>query len=459
MGATTIAVLKKYMDERFGRIERALVVPIYGAYWDKGASPTLVRTHDAVGMEANVGVDGEWVHNDFDRAEIFGEMGPVTDEYGNTFIRIPKFYIRKTDGPGYKTWAVSKHQYPGFYRPWCFWDFERGVELPYVDVGKYKASLGSGNRLESKPDTHPRVNTNIVFFRSYARNNNAGGRKGYQLLDIHVYDVLQTLMYIEFATLDLQSVMRGFTSGAYSGAHAAVLSESGTNQIIVTDAVASNFRVGQSIVIGSGAGSNSVTGSQHRVITDITDAGGGNSAIVFDGSPVNISEGDVISSRGWTNGFSRNIASSSGCIGANDGKYPCCYRGIESPYGDIWQFVDGININEHQVWVCNDAEQYASNLFASPYVPLNYINRNKDGYVKQMGFDPSAPFAEFPIEVGGTASTYYSDYYTQITGQRIALVGGHWDLGFGAGPSCWNLGFSSAHTSVSFGGRLLKKPL
>src|SRR5690606_39467258 len=57
---------------------------------------------------AAVGVDGEWVRNDFDSAEIFGEMGPVTDDYGNVFIRIPKLYIRKTDGPGYKTWAVSK---------------------------------------------------------------------------------------------------------------------------------------------------------------------------------------------------------------------------------------------------------------------------------------------------------------------------------------------------------------
>ena len=66
MGAITIAVLKKYMDERFGRIERALGVPIYGVYWDKGPDPTLIRTHDAVGMEANVGVDGEWVRNDFD---------------------------------------------------------------------------------------------------------------------------------------------------------------------------------------------------------------------------------------------------------------------------------------------------------------------------------------------------------------------------------------------------------
>ena len=458
MSATTIAVLKKYMDERFGKIERALGAPIYGAYWDKSSDPTLTRTHDAVGMEANVGVDGEWVHNDFDRAEIFGEMGPVTDDYGNVFIRIPRFYIRKTDGPGYKTWAVSKHKYPGFYLPWCFWDFERGVELPYVDVGKYKASLGSGDRLESKPDTHPLVNANIVAFRNYARNNNAGGRKGYQQLDIHVYDVLQTLMYIEFATLDLQSVMQGFVSGAYSDDHVALVSESATNRVVIATNHANYFRVGQSIGIGTSTKSNAVAGP--RVVLEINDLGGENSEIIFDGDPVNIGEGNVVASRGWLNGFSKNIASSSGYIGTNDGKYPCSYRGIESPYGDLWQWVDGVNINDHQAWVCKDADQYASNQFAgSAYEVLGYVNADANGYPKEMGFDPDYPFAEFPVELGGSSTTYYSDYYYQSTGQRVALVGGYWYNGSYSGPACWNLYFSSSYSCVRIGGRLLKKPL
>ena len=200
MSLLTAALIRRRIDDLESRLPGA---PIYGVYWDKGPDPTLIRTHDAVGMEANVGVDGEWVHNDFDRADIFGEMGPVTDDYGNVFIRIPKFYIRKTDGPGYKTWAVSKHKYPGFYLPWCFWDFERKRELPYVDVGKHLASLGDGNRLQSVPGEMPLVSVNIVNMRNYARNNNVGGIRGYQLLDIHTYDVIRTLMLIEFATLNI----------------------------------------------------------------------------------------------------------------------------------------------------------------------------------------------------------------------------------------------------------------
>lgn len=458
MSATTIAVLKKYMDERFGKIERVLGTPIYGVVWDKGSSPTLVRTDDAIGMVANVGVDNQVVRNDFDYAPIFGEMHEVTDILGNVFIRIPKFYIRKTDGPNFKTWQVSKVRYPGFYLPWCFWDFEKSIELPYIDVSKYNASLQDG-RLCSTPGVPPLVNTNIVNFRNYARANNDEGLKGYQQLDVHVYDVLQTLMYIEFATLDMQSVMRGFVDGRYGvEADVAIISETATNRIVLNSASAAGYRVGQTISAGTSRyGTNVFYG---RSILAIEDYDADNKAIVFDGEPVDIAAGNLLQNTGAVSGFSDKVAASSGSIGSNaEGKYPCMYRGIENPYGSVWQWVDGVNINYYQSWVCKDAEQYASNLFASPYEMLGYVNSDTNGYVMQMGFDPAFPFAEFPVEVGGTASTYYSDYYYCDTGQRVARVGGSLRSGSTAGPSVWYLTASSSHASVNVGGRLVKKAL
>ena len=192
--------------------------PIYGVRWDKSENPTLIRTHDAVGMVANAGVDGQHVQNDFDNAQIYREMGEVTDELGNVFIRIPKFYIRKTDGDGFKTWQISGYLHPGFYLPWCFWDFENERELDYVDIGKYPASLSSdGQRLESKPGVKPLVNTTIVEFRQLARANG----KGYQLLDIHAWDVIQCLFWVEFATLNSQSIMMGLVNGTAAATNGA----------------------------------------------------------------------------------------------------------------------------------------------------------------------------------------------------------------------------------------------
>ncbi len=453
MGIVGSMIVAKKLDEL--RESIAPKGPIYGAYWDKGSDPTLTRIHDAEGMEANVGLGGEWAKNDFDRAEIFGEIGPVTDELGNAFIRIPKLYIRKTKGPNHRTWEVSKHQYPGFYLPWCFWDFVKGRELPHVDVGKHLASLGDGNRLRSAPGEFPLNNTNIVQMRTYARNNNADGLSGYQQLDVHVYDILRTLMFIEFATLDMQSVMRGFADGVYS-AYNPEISESGTNRIITTNARAGNFVVGQSVALGAAYNTAS---AESREILAIEPYDEDLSQIIFDGDPIDVSTDQEFSNRAWRTGWSSRIAASSGSFGSlSAGKYPCMYRGIESPYADLYQFVDGVNIQAWQTWVTHNADDYASNLFAHPYKQLGYVNGDIDGYVTEFGHDPAEPYAEFPVAVGGSASTYYSDYYYQGTGTYIACVGGYWSYGSYYGPSFWILYYPSSYANALIGGRLLKTP-
>jgi hypothetical protein len=455
MSATTIAVLKNYMDKRFTKLERGLGTGVYGVAWDKGPNPTLTRINDSVGMVANVGVDGEVVQNDFDFAPIFGEMAEVEDNLGNVFIRIPKFYIKKTDGPDFKTWQVSKVRYAGFYLPWCFWDFEKGEELPYIDVGKYTASLSPDNKLQSIPDVPPLVGSNIVQFRDYAKANG----KGYQLLDIHVTDIIRTLMFIEFGTLNIQSIMQGYVSGRYGAeTDLAEIAENTTNRIIINNVSADNYRVGQTISIGT---SRYVTNVCYgRVITAIETYDANNKAIYFDGEPVDIAVGNFLMNSGTVNGFSRGIASSSGSIGDNtSGKYPCVWRGIENPFGNIWQFVDGVNITDNQAWICKDADKYASNLFTDPYEQLSYINSNADGYTKELGFDHRNPFAEFTTSVGGGATTYYSDYYYQREDQRIAHFGGYWYAGSYAGLSFWGLHNASSSTSVVLGGRLVKKAI
>jgi hypothetical protein len=456
MDVLTYALGKQYTDKQVASATRA--GDIYGVRWDKGSSPTLTRTGDAVGKVANVGVDGTFVQNDFDNLQIYREIGPVTDSYGNVFIRIPKFYIRKTDGAGFKTWEVSKTQYPGFYLPWCFWDFTNSKELPYIDVGKYKATVDGSSKLQSVPNLAPLINQNIVTFRTYAKNNNINGLKGYQQLDIHVVDVLQTLFYVEFATLNSQAVMAGWISGQYTNSHTATVAEASVNRIIVANATAALYAVGQPISIGTSQGGNQICYGRTITSIDVYDAN--NKAISFDGVPVTIAVGNMMYNTGWVNGFSKSIAASSGSLGSNtDGKHPFIYRGIESLWGDIWQFVDGVNINNNQAWVTENAESYASNVFAAPYKQLGYINANANGYPIEMGYDPNYPYAALPKTIGGGSSTYYSDYYYQATGQFIALLGAYWVSGSIAGLSGWSLNNSSGDAAVSVGGRLLKKAL
>ena len=429
---------------------------IYGVLWDKGSSPAMVRTDASIGMTAAAGVGTGLVRNDFDSAEIFREIHDVTDTYGNVFRRIPKIYIRKTDGTGFKTWQISKTQYPGFYLPWCFWNFATSQELPHVDVGKNKATKDASNRLESKPNLYPLVSDTIVNFRTFARNNNAGGLLGYQQLDIHVVDLLQTLFYIEFATLNSQAIMQGYSTGQYLATHTATVAETAVNRIIVVNAHADLYRVGQAISVGTFLGDNQIFYGRNITAIDVYDAS--NKAITFDGAVVDIAVGNVLYNTSWKNGFSANIAASSGSIVSNsDGKYPCVYRGIESPWGDIFQFVDGVNINELQAWVTPNAADYASNVFASPYVQLGYVNHSADGYTTAMGHDANYPYAAFPTAGGGSDTTFYSDWYYQAAGQRVARFGGSWLGSVFSGLSYWILFITSSTPNVDAGGRLVRK--
>jgi len=429
---------------------------IMGVSWDKAATPTLTRTDSAIGMVAAAGVDTGVVTNNFDAAPIFREIYDVTDTLGNVFVRIPKFYIRKTDGAGYKTWQISKTQYAGFYLPWCFWDFANSRELPYFDFGKYKATKDGSNKLQSVANVYPLINTSIADMRTYAKNNNTGGLAGYQQLDLHAADVLQALIYTEFATIGSQSIMAGYTAGQYNASHTATVAENNVNRIIVANATAALYAVGQAISVGTSLGGNQIFYGRTITSIDVYDAS--NKAISFDGATVNIAIGNILYNTGWKNGFSANITATSGSLVSNSsGLYPCKYRGIESPWGDIWQFVDGVNITGYQAWICKDASSYASDVFASPYEQLGYVDGNTDGYVVAMGYDANYPFAALPVTVGGSDSTYYSDYYYRATGQRIARVGGSWYNGLDAGLSHWAPDVASTGVSTRIAGRLVRK--
>jgi hypothetical protein len=426
----------------------------YGVDWDVSAK-TFTRTNDATDLTVNVGTDLNIVENDFDVSELFGSLTEVEDDYGNVFIKWPKTYLRKIVTPTRVINQASLQKKPNYYRPAMFWDFTNNKELDYVLIGKHIGSLSDdGTRLESKPGKYPLVNKNIVQMRTLAQANGAG----YQQLDIHTVDFLQTLFTIEQATLDSQSKLFGYANGRYTATDLAVVTESDTNRVVLSNATADLYEVGQSISIGTTQGGNQIF--YGRTITEITVVDPSNKALVFDGNPVSITAGNMVYNTGYKTGFSANIASSVGSIKSNSsGKHPFVWHGIESLYGDIWQFVDGVNINENQSWVCKNAANYASNAFAYPYEKLSYINATSNNYVIARGFDRAHPYAQLPTAVGAVGDSQYKDYYYQATGQRIARVGGYWSYGSAAGLFYWRLGDSSSNAHVSFGGRLLKKAL
>lgn len=424
---------------------------IYGVSWTK-ADVALTRTNAAVGFTAEAGVDASAVTNDFDTAEIYSEFVEWTDADGNVFIKIPKFYIRKTDIAGFKSWQICKQRMPGSYLPWCFVNFTTGEELDYVYVGKYVASE-SGGKLKSLANQYPLINKNIVEFRAYAQANGAG----YQQLDIHIMDMLQVLFTVEFATLNSQAIMAGWTSGVYAATEVLTADTVAANTIVVSNVTGAKFAVGQPVGLGTSLSGNQVFYGRNITQIDVDTPSAGSTTITVDGAAFNAATGNYLYNVGWKSGFSSGIAATSGSLANNtNGKNPFVYRGIENIWGNVWQFVDGLNINARQAWYCKDANDYASNVFASPYIQIGYVNKDANGYVKYMGFDASNPMVELPVDV---STNLYKDYYYQVSGQIIAVVGGGWYNGGGAGVWRWDLGNSSASAGMYVGGRLCKKDI
>lgn len=108
------------------------------------------------------------------------------------------------------------------------------------------------------------------------------------------------------------------------------------------------------------------------------------------------------------------------------------YRHIENPYGNVWTFVDGILINEHEVFLCTDPQYYGDEITEN-YLSTGITTPDSNGYPKDLIFSDSYSWALIPSELGGSTSTYLCDYYYQNSGLRILLVGGLWNYGGNAG--------------------------
>lgn len=145
----------------------------------------------------------------------------------------------------------------------------------------------------------------------------------------------------------------------------------------------------------------------------------------------------------------------SGCL-ANDSKHSVIYRGIEDIFGNIFQFVDGINVKNRVAYICYDPSKYAVDKFDDGYTAVGYTNSSNDNYIKQLGYDANHPLISLPTVTGGSSTTYIPDYYYSNTGNRIVLVGGYFGNSNAAGLWYWSCHHTSSYSSGYLGSRLLR---
>ena len=149
-----------------------------------------------------------------------------------------------------------------------------------------------------------------------------------------------------------------------------------------------------------------------------------------------------------------------------DGKTSVCWRGKENFWGNIWKFVYGINIwgngkmGGGQPYICSDFS-FAESKNSGNYEPAGFTVTNANGYISAMGYSTACDWLFIASECLGNSSLPVGDY-TYITvnlnGYRIALLGGYWNYGGGAGGFYWYLNGSVGDRGRYIGGRLVYIP-
>lgn len=148
-----------------------------------------------------------------------------------------------------------------------------------------------------------------------------------------------------------------------------------------------------------------------------------------------------------------------------DGKTSICYRGVENFWGNIWKFAYGINFycevgKPFLGYVCKDFN-YAESKKTDNYENIGFALPSENGYVSAMGYSTKYDWLFLPSEVKGNSSLPVGDYYYQNNtwdGYRIALLGGSWVVGSGAGGFYWYLSSGVGNRSRGIGGRLVYVP-
>lgn len=136
------------------------------------------------------------------------------------------------------------------------------------------------------------------------------------------------------------------------------------------------------------------------------------------------------------------------------------YRGIENPFGHIWKYTDGANIQVTTgdaglsvLWTTDDPSNFSDTSYTGYDKKGNICRTN--GYAKKMLLGEDGDIVA--TEVGGSSSTYWCDYYyayTSANRMQVVLIGGNADYGSIAGLACVNANLAPSATARYFGSRL-----
>lgn len=156
-------------------------------------------------------------------------------------------------------------------------------------------------------------------------------------------------------------------------------------------------------------------------------------------------------------GSCNSVANLTGRPAGTDGKVDVIWRGIEGFWGNVWEWVDGLNFNNGTYYVCNDISKYADNTSTS-YEKLSFTGATNwaASYITETGLDTgNNPHVIMPKAAGsGSESTCECDGCWSSAGWRAFVRGGGKGSGSLAGLFIASLNSASSDAGTDSGSRL-----
>lgn len=471
-GAEAAQNLKGYTKEETNALLRAAGVhtqvgaPIYGVkrVWNtENVSDTWERTDASVGMEANPTIGTKIGKDDFSYVMPWaGIVSKCCDmDTGETVAYIgepgydPTKYMVLTEYPGFyfKRWRDDTYEYVQISAG----AFDGAVYIEPWEWGRYPSSL-MGSKHVSMSGKHP----DCRITRATVRTRSKAAGEGFYSMDSTSYWAYSMLVLVKYASLNTQEkVCKGYYYLRYTDQDKALVAEQSANRIVIAlTTAASEYLVGNAVEIGTSLGGAQV--AKQRLITKVEDYSDGSvtgKAIYFDGDPVNIAVGNIISHCANISGTTDSLGMRDGCL-VNDGKHSMLLLGHE--HNGQYAFVDNVNRYQGKLYVCYDNAATKDNVGDSDanYKALAITFPTSSGWQLLEGFDPEHPLEMWCEKLGGSSVGKGNGAYLWSNNNAawcVLYVFGYAYNGADAGLPFAYAGSGSGNAGWGIGGVLLKK--
>lgn len=348
----------------------------------------------------------------------FGDAGYIEDgSNGQVMVEQPRFYYkvvplkldRVTNGKGFHLrkarYYVSDTKLEGFKVHPAF--IQDGVERPFIYLSAYEASV-----FDTSAEEYLLADEQIVDFT-------AGSG-----------DKLASIAYAKPTSGATQSgaTRNGFRKLAanrgegWSQAYAATVSATQLLLIIEYGTMNSQTAIGKGIV-------DKPSGDEGVNYAEVT-------------------------------GATTNLGNTSGMVEGTNGLVSVTYRGEENFWGNIWAWVDGLNIyNQSDLYVAD--HDFVDDSSAEPYKDAGITLAKTSGYISAFGYNEEFDWLFFPSETLGNSALPVGDNFYQTTtlnAWRVARLGSSWNGSLDAGAFYWGVSLSSSSRYRYIGGRLVYVP-